>query len=34
MLTFDVLREACRRRLPTFKNARGEPAHTKDDREP
>jgi NTP pyrophosphatase (non-canonical NTP hydrolase) len=27
LLTFKLLREANRRRLPTFKNAKGEPAH-------
>lgn len=30
-LTFNVLREANTRRLPTFKNQKGEPAHTKPD---
>jgi len=30
-LTFNVLREANMRRLPQFKNAKGEPAHDKED---
>ncbi len=30
-LTFSVLREANTKRLPTFKNARGEPAHSEPD---
>jgi len=30
-LTFEVLRNACIARLPTFKNAKGEPAHSKPD---
>lgn len=30
-LTFDMLREANRRRLPQFKNAHGYPAHCADD---
>ncbi len=30
-LTFNVLREANMRRLPQFKNAKGEPAHEKED---
>lgn len=30
-LTFNVLREANKRRLPQYKNAKGEPAHEKKD---
>jgi len=30
-LTFEVLRNACIARPPTFKNAKGEPAHSKPD---
>jgi len=30
-LTFNTLREANTRRLPQFKNAKGEPAHSKQD---
>jgi NTP pyrophosphatase (non-canonical NTP hydrolase) len=30
-LTFDILREANKARLPTFKNSRGEPAHAEPD---
>jgi len=30
-LTFNVLREANTRRMPQFKNAKGEPAHEKED---
>lgn len=30
-LTFDVLRQANIARLPTFKNSKGEPAHTEPD---
>lgn len=30
-LTFNVLREANKRRMPQFKNAKGEPAHEKED---
>lgn len=30
-LTFDVLRNANEKRLPTFKNSKGEPAHSEPD---
>ncbi len=30
-LSFNVLREANKRRMPQFKNAKGEPAHEKED---